>query len=107
MQNALSFYSMIRESDVRISVYVDGESHYERSLALWKRLHGDRAELSQAEGPDTGGATANYPDSKKPGIRVDARSKFFWDIGYPFSPPHPFYSCVIDRAAYFTAFAGD
>ena len=25
---------------MRIYAYVDGESHYERSLAMWKRLHG-------------------------------------------------------------------
>jgi uncharacterized LabA/DUF88 family protein len=92
---------------MRISVYVDGESHYERSLALWRRLHGDGAELSQADVTDLTGGTANYPDQKKPGIRVDARSKFFWDIGYPFLPPYPFAGDNIDRAAYCTAFAGD
>lgn len=92
---------------MRIHAYVDGESHYERSLALWKLLHGHHAELSHIEPSTPSSGTAAYPDAGKPLIRLDARSKFFWDPLYPFIPPYPFGGHVIDGAVYFTAFSGD
>ena len=93
---------------MRIYAYVDGESHYERSAALWKKLHGAEAGLTDIETPNPErDSTCSYPDVNTPTIRVIHRSKFFWDASYPLLLPYPFSRQVIDRAMYFTSLAGD
>jgi uncharacterized LabA/DUF88 family protein len=88
-------------------VYVDGESHFIRSDSLWKKLHGEEAGLEDIIHFDEGGASANYPDSGKPLIRLECRAKFFWDAFYPSLIRQPFHLRHIDGAVYFTDFSGN
>ena len=93
---------------MRTYIYVDGESHFERSIALWRELHGKHAHLSQIKHGGIGiSGTASYPNSQKPPIRLEPRARFFWDTCYPFLPPYPYNGSVIALAVYFTAFSGD
>ena len=92
---------------MRIYVYVDGESHFVRSQALWRRLHGDDAQLSEITSTLTVANKNAYPDRYNPKIRLEPRAKFFWDIGYQTIAPRPYTSLSIDGAAYFTSFSGD
>lgn len=89
---------------MRTYVYVDGESHYVRSSTLWRKLYGDEADLSWIGVRDRPSGGVSYPNSGPPAVRVEARTKFFWDTYYPFLAPHP---RIIDGAIYFTAFSGD
>lgn len=79
-------------------LYVDGESHYCMAEKVWKRLHGESADLSTV--------TANplFAAARSGGIQHDAACKFFWDpvvannagILWPFRT----------RAVYFTTYTG-
>jgi uncharacterized LabA/DUF88 family protein len=82
---------------VRIYAYVDGESHYERSLHSWKELQGKQAELSHIEA--RGGPSGR--------IMVEPGSKFFWDSQYQHISPFPFNGQPLQRKTYFTAYSGD
>src|SRR5712691_10953663 len=92
---------------MRVYVYVDGESHFVRSAALWKKLHGDCAELSQISSAEPGTGSCAYPDTEKPYTRLEAHAKFFWDTRYPQWAPYPFRERSVDGAVYFTAYSGD
>jgi uncharacterized LabA/DUF88 family protein len=92
---------------MRVYVYVDGESHFVRSAALWQKLYGDGAELSQIISPDPGIGSCAYPDTEKPYPRIEARAKFFWDTRYSQWAPSPFHGHSVDGAVYFTTYSGD
>jgi len=85
---------------MRAHVYVDGESHYARSFAMWKNMHGERADLTEVVSNPGVSGTAAYPDSNRPHIRLVQRAKFFWDTHYPFLAPYPFKGRPIDGAVY-------
>jgi uncharacterized LabA/DUF88 family protein len=99
--------NLLQGVTVRIYVYVDGESHYERSLACCRQCFGERADLSGLRSKCPSGGSSSYPDESPPRLRLEPRAKFFWDCYYPFLPPRPFTGRSIDRAAYFTSFTGD
>ncbi len=92
---------------MRIYVYVDGESHFVRSQALWRRLHGDDAQLSEITTTLPRASSTAYPHSDEPSIRLEPRAKFFWDTHYQDIAPQPYTRLPIDGAAYFTSFSGD
>jgi uncharacterized LabA/DUF88 family protein len=88
-------------------VYVDGESHFIRSDACWKKMHGEEAGLNDAMFVnDLGGVT--YPDRERQAIRVEMKSKFFWDTTYTHLAPTPWPNNIppVDGAVYFTDFSG-
>jgi uncharacterized LabA/DUF88 family protein len=88
-------------------VYVDGESHFIRSRECWKKMCGEEAELRDIKHFITSSAASQcYPDPHHPLIRL-LQGKFFWDKHYPCLLRAPFSLRRIDRAIYFTDFAGD
>ena len=92
-----------------ICAYVDGESHFIRSEACWKKMHGAEAELEDIVHYAHGPCSVTYPDADKPHIRIDRRGKFFWDTFYPYVPPSqsPFHAQRINTAVYYTDFSGN
>jgi uncharacterized LabA/DUF88 family protein len=92
---------------MRTYVYVDGESHFIRSDASWKKLRGQEAELEDIIHHLESAESANYPDSNKPLIRLERRGKFFWDTYYPLLIGRPFHQTYIDGAVYYTDFSGN
>lgn len=86
------------------SVYVDGESHFIRSHACWKKLQGEEAGLENIEDPGLG--SLNYPASIRPAIRLYPRAKFFWDVAYQNLVRVPFRLDHVLSAVYFTDFSG-
>lgn len=92
---------------MRLYVYVDGESHYERTVSQWKKLKGPDAALAQISVKNVMSGGASYPDHKAPYIRILEIVKFFWDTNYSFIAPHPFGGYPIDGATYFTSFSGN
>lgn len=92
---------------MRIYTYVDGESHYTRTLAVYRDAFGQDAALSSAVyRPNSTGSSA-YPAPVPPYLRVLEPAKFFWDISYPFAAPGALCGKYIQSAAYFTAISGD
>jgi hypothetical protein len=81
---------------VRIYAYIDGESHYMRSLSSRRKLQGDDAELFQI--------VPNKSSSQR--IEVERGYQFFWDDSYRHMAPAPFNQYPIERKIYFTAFSG-
>jgi uncharacterized LabA/DUF88 family protein len=71
-----------------VVTYIDGESHYERLLAAWRKLHGDKASLNQLRFKDD-------PDERL--ILHLPNAKVFWTRRW--SPGQ--------RTIYFTAVSGD
>ncbi len=92
---------------MNISVYVDGESHYERTLALWRSIHGEQAALTDAVYAPNGSSYSEFPEPRNPPTIVLPHLKFFWDTQYGRLGPALLRSAHIDNAAYFTTFTGD
>lgn len=64
------------------NIYVDGESHFIRSEACFKKLHGAELLLEAAAYNPNNIGTMSYPDEAHPILRIDRKCKFFWDKQY-------------------------
>jgi len=74
----------------RIYVYVDGESHFLRSEAAWRTLHGPEASLAQLKH-----CGADDPEM----LLVDERAKVFWSrtLSPGFHRAYYFTSASVDK----------
>lgn len=92
---------------MRIYTYVDGESHFIRTQAAFREVHGDSVDLTASVYVNNTTGSAAFPDEGKPYLRVLPAAKFFWDVNYPFAAPGRLCGAYISSAAYFTAVSGD
>jgi uncharacterized LabA/DUF88 family protein len=81
--------------------YVDGESHWHCAEKLWKRIHGEDADLRLIQFSSN---LASFPRSGH-GLTVVGHANFFWDT--LFESQFELADHVIDRKVYFTSFTGN
>jgi uncharacterized LabA/DUF88 family protein len=81
---------------MRIYAYVDGESHYMRSLDAWRKAYGQDAELSEII----------YKSNRSLQISAEPAYQFFWDEFYQHLTPSPFNQYPFIRKVYFAALTG-
>lgn len=88
-----------------IYIYVDGESHFIRSEAYWKALHGTDAKLEEIEAD----STTMSPNSflPQPRFHFYERAKFFWDAEVLHLLGIYGIQNYVNRAVYFTSCSGD
>jgi hypothetical protein len=92
---------------MRVAVYVDGESHFERSLHQWRAIHGESAHLAEVRCQPNSRSSNEFPSQGGFTTTALPEIKFFWDSWYLFLAPEPLHQRSIDAAAYFTTFSGD
>jgi uncharacterized LabA/DUF88 family protein len=87
--------------------YIDGESHFFRTVDVWKRLHGENADLADAAiAPDCPGR-AELP------IWCHSKARFFWDsdllriLQYFYKELQGEIHTRLTRGFYFTSFVGN
>lgn len=92
---------------MRIYAFVDGESHYTRTLAAFRHAHGEDANIATAKHKISSTGSAAFPNGALPYIRLLPSAKFLWDVHYPFLAPGSLNGRAIEHAEYFTATSGD
>jgi uncharacterized LabA/DUF88 family protein len=81
----------------RTNVYIDGENHFHRSKACWKKLHGDDKELN---------AVFPCQPPVRGEIEILEAARFFYDPNLVFNLNLIVSGVEPDRVIYFTAFTG-